>query len=77
MSDKFSVKVGVHQGTVLSPLLLSIVVIEEASILGVFQGILHAYNLVLMSKSMKNGQRKLKLWKATLESRRMKVYKTK
>ena len=40
---------------------------------GIFHEMLYVDDLVLMSKSIKNLQRKFSLWKATLESKEIKV----
>ena len=71
MSEEFFVKVGVHQGSALSPLLFAIVmdmVMQDARN-GVLHKILYTDNLVLMSESMEDLQKKFSLWKATLESK--------
>ena len=48
MSDKFSVKMGVHQGSVLSPLLLAIVinVVTKNARNSVLHEILYAVNFI-------------------------------
>ena len=55
-SEKFEVKVGIHRGSVMSPLLFAIVVdiITENARRGVVNELLHADDLACMSKTMED-----------------------
>ena len=55
-SEEFEVKVGIHQGYVLSPLLFAIVVdvITENARWGVVNKLLYADDLVIMSEDMED-----------------------
>jgi len=75
MSKGFKVKVGVHQGSVLSPLLF-IIVLEALS--RKFRGglpmeLLYADDLVLMAESEELLVEKLKRWKAGMEEKGLRV----
>ena len=74
-SEEFKVKVGVHQGSVLSSLLFAIVVdvITENARRGVVIELLYADDLVLMSKDMEDLKERLWNWKDALESKGLKV----
>ena len=74
-SEVFSVRVGVHQGSVLSPLLFALVleVVTENVRTGLPYEILYADDLVLMSDSMEDLGRRFKRWKDAFESKGLKV----
>ena len=74
-SDEFEVNVGVHQGSVLSPLLFAIVigVLAKEMKEGTLQEILHADNIVLIVESMAELHDKFHLWNSALESEDLKV----
>ena len=72
---EFEVKVGVHQGSALSPLLFAIVVgvITESVRNGLMSKMLCADDLVLTSETMEGLREKFWKWKEAFESRGLKV----
>ena len=73
-SEEFEVKVGVHQGPVLSSLLFAIVVdvITENARRGLVNKLLCADDLVLISETMKDLMERFWNWKDALESKGLK-----
>ena len=74
-SKEFEVKVGVHEGPVLSPLLFPIVVdvITENARRAVVNKLMFANDLVLMSKTMEDLKERFWNWKDALESKGLNV----
>lgn len=74
-SEEFNVKVGVHQGSSLSPLLF-ILVMEEATKdcrRGELRELLYADDLVLTGESKEEVEQMFKDWKREMESKGLKV----
>ena len=69
------VQVGVHQGSVLSPLLFAIAVdvISKNAREGLMNKILNADDLVLMSENMEHLKEKFLKWKEAFESKGLKM----
>ena len=75
LSEEFEVKVGVHQGSALSPLLFAIVVdaVTESVRSGSMSEMLYADDLVLTSETMEGLREKFWKWKDAFESKGLKV----
>ena len=74
-SEEFEVKVGVHQGSVLSPLLF-IIVLEALSCefcCGVPWEDLYAEDLVIIAESLEECVRRLLTWKEAMEEKGLRV----
>ena len=74
-SEEFGVAVGVHQGSVFSPLLF-ILVLEALSRefrTGAPWELLYADDLAIMADSLEQCSSKLKAWKAAMEKKGLRV----
>ena len=75
MSDEFGVRVGVHQGSVLSPLISAIVVdvVTEHAREGLLNEILYADDLVMMNESLEDLRERFQRWRRALEGKGLQV----
>ena len=75
LSEKFFVKVCVHQGSVLSPLLFATIIYEvtENAKKGWMKQILYADDLVLMGKTVEELRENFDEWKEAFENKGMRV----
>ena len=75
-SEEFEVKVGVHQGSVLSPLLFIIVLealLSREFRCGVPWEDLYADDLVIIAESLEECVRRLLTWKEAMEEKGLRV----
>ena len=74
LGEEFEVKVGVHQGSVLGPILFAIVleVLSWGFSAGLLWELLYADDLVIMADSLELSV-KLERWKAELSAKGLKV----
>ena len=74
-SEEFGVRVGVHQGSVLSPLIFAIVVdaVSENAREGLWNEILYADDLVLMSQNLEDLRERFQRWRDALESKGLRI----
>ena len=75
LGEEFEVKVGVHQGSVLSPIIFAIVLeaLSRDFIAGLPWELLYADYLVIMADSLDELSVKLERWKAELSAKGLKV----
>ena len=74
LSEEFEVRVGMCQGSVLSPFLFAVVVDVVTELCkGVLSKLLYAADLVLMSETIKGLRNKFLKWKETFERKGLKV----
>ena len=74
-SDEFNIKVGVHQGAVLSPLLFIIVMeaLPREFRVGCPWELFYADDLVLMAETLEDLKKKLTIWKDNIEAKGLRV----
>ena len=70
LSEKFWVRISVHQGSVISPFVFAIMVdaVTEQARKGLLIEILYADDLVLMSENLEDLREKFIRWRGALES---------
>ena len=74
-SDSFEVKVGVHQGSILSPFLFAIVMDEVTREIrkGVVKKLPYANNLILLGNSWEEVESRYARWKKALKNHGLKL----
>ena len=74
-SDEFNIKVGVHQGAVLSPLLFIIVMeaLPREFRVGCPWELFYADDLVLIAETLEDLKKKLTIWKDNIEAKGLRV----
>jgi len=74
-SESFEVKVGLHQGSILSPLLFVVVmeIVTRGFRVGLPWELLYADDLVLMAKNIGELRDKILRWKEGMEAKGLKV----
>ena len=75
LSEEFEVKVGMHEGSVLSPFLFAVVVdvVTEFTRESALSELLYADDLVLMSETTEGLRDKFLKWKEVFENKGLKV----
>ena len=75
LSEEFGVRVGVHQGSVISPLIFAIVVdaVTEQARKRLLNEILYANDLVRMRENLEDLRERFQRWRGALESKGMKA----
>jgi hypothetical protein len=78
-TNVFPINIGLHQGSALSPYLFALVIDEVTRDIqgGIPWCMLFADDVVLIDESRKGVNRKLELWRQTLESKGFRISKTK
>ena len=79
LSEEFDVKVGMHQESVLLPIIFAVVVdaVTEFASEGAPSELLYADDIVLMSKTIEEHRNKFLKWKDALESKGLNLEKIK
>ena len=79
LTDEFSVTIGVYQGSTLSPFLFAIVMDEITKSIheDILWRMLFADDIVLIGETKEGVNKKLELWRQTLEARGFRLSKSK